>query len=97
MEGPGFAAGVERENSFMFIGGLGLNLPDETRIYSDKIYQWSDNDGQWLEMPVSLSEGKNRVTAIRGAIQLTFWAWPSFMPKSCLEFRDMSKLGECPS
>ena len=63
----GRAAVVEKEDSFMFFGGSGMIHSSNTRFYSDKIYQWNNNDngGQWLELPFSLSEEKYRVTAIK--------------------------------
>ena len=59
------AAVVEHQNSFLIIGGFG-RYGSSSSFYSDKIYKYDTaGDGQWLELPTTLSEGKAYVTAIK--------------------------------
>ena len=50
------AAVVEHEDSFLILGGL-------ANVFSKKIFNYNP-EGQWVEVPTPLSEGKQLPTAI---------------------------------
>ena len=60
------AAVVEHEKSFLIIGGR-YNDGEHiySRTYSDKIYKYEVQGGQWLELSTTLSEGKGWLPTIK--------------------------------
>ena len=63
------AAVVDHDNSFLIIGGVyddgTLNAYGGPWKYSDKIYKYEVEGGEWLELPTTLSEGKSIFTAMK--------------------------------
>ena len=59
------AAVVPFEETFLIIGGNGLDELGWKQVYRSKVYKYTTAEGDWQEMPsMKLSEAKGRVTAM---------------------------------
>ena len=55
------AATVDHEDSFLILGGRDY----DGDTYSDKIYKYVKDGGQWVELPTRMSEGKRSLAAVK--------------------------------
>ena len=59
------AAIVEHQDSFIILGGRISEGYDIDLQYSKKIYKYNSDGEQWVEVPSTLNEGKELMTAIK--------------------------------
>ena len=58
---------VDLEDTFLTFGGWSHGGVHNEHAISESIYRWKNdgNGGQWLELPITLSEAKRRMVAIK--------------------------------